>query len=308
MTGLQIRKIPFRFDDTVPFQWNPENPEFGLVANAIGVLVVAMEKMIVSVTRKVMPRIRNPEVKAEADPFLRQEALHSRAHQLHLAALVKRWPGLQQTIDEVDESFRTLEREHDLDYCVAYIAALEATFPPLFKMILDHRDALLSPGDARVASLFAWHFVEEIEHRSSALILFDEVVGDPKVRLRVVGPALSHAVGLYVAILEGFDRHVPFEDRLVEAKLLVPKTSWVRELRARLPLPGSRRSSRYPTAFGCVPSGELALTLARLLRSQLPSHRPADEPVPDFADTWFEAYARGIDMTRFEGRAARGAG
>ncbi len=166
MTDLQIRKIPFRFDDTVPFQWNPENPEFGLVANAIGVLVVAMEKMIVSVTRKVMPRIRNPEVKAEADAFLRQEALHSRAHQLHLAALVERWPGLQQTNDEVDESFRRLEREHDLDGCVAYIAALEATFPALFELSLEHRDALLSPGDARVASLFASHFVEESKARA----------------------------------------------------------------------------------------------------------------------------------------------
>lgn len=307
MTDLQIRKIPFRFDDTVPFQWNPENPEFGLVANAIGVLVVAMEKMIVSVTKKVMPRIRNPEVRSEAEAFLRQEALHSRAHQLHLASLVKRWPGLAQTIDEVDESFRTLEREHDLDFCVAYIAALEATFPPLFKMILDHRDALLSPGDARVASLFAWHFVEEIEHRSSALIVFEEVVGDPKVRLRVVGPALSHAVGLYVRILEGFDRHVPLEDRLVEARQLVPSASWVRELRTRLPFVGRRLEGSYPTAFGCVPSSELALTFARLVRSQLPSHRPADEPTPRWAETWLEAYGRGVDMTRFEGRAPRGA-
>lgn len=35
-----------------------------------------------------------------------------------------------------------------------------------------------APGDARVASLFMWHFVEEIEHRSSAPILYDAVVRD----------------------------------------------------------------------------------------------------------------------------------
>ena len=57
MSNLKLRNIPFRFDDTVPFQWNPSNPEFGLVANCIGFLIVSMEKMIVSVVRKVLPRI-----------------------------------------------------------------------------------------------------------------------------------------------------------------------------------------------------------------------------------------------------------
>ncbi len=44
--------------------------------------------------------------------------------------------------------------------------ALEATFPALFELSLEHRDALLSPGDARVASLFASHFVEESKARA----------------------------------------------------------------------------------------------------------------------------------------------
>lgn len=305
MTDLKIRSIPFRFDDSVRFQWNEENPEFGLVANAIGVLVVSMEKMIVSVVRKVLPRITDPEVAEEARAFLRQEAVHSRAHQLHLRALVARHPGLRETMDEVDESFEKLERENTVEFLVAYIAALEATFPPLFKMILDHHEALLAPGDARVASLFAWHFVEEIEHRSSALIIFDAVVADPLYRLRVVGPALSHAVGLYVSILDGFERHVPLEDRLVETRNLVPRHAWFREIGARLPLPRRNpqlTASRYPSAFQAVPAGELALTFARLVRSQLPNHRPADEPVPRWADTWLQAYERGLDMTQFEGR------
>ncbi|MFO0696666.1 MAG: metal-dependent hydrolase [Polyangiales bacterium] len=301
MTDLKIRKIPFRFDDTTPFQWNPENPEFGLVANAIGMLVISMEKMIVSVVRKVMPRIHDPDAAAEAQAFLRQEALHSRAHQQHLQSLLGRYPGLAETIQEVDSSFRRIEEDNTLEFCVAYIAALEATFPPLFKMILDNHEALLAPGDARVASLFAWHFVEEIEHRSSALVVYDAVVGDPFYRLRVVVPAFTHAAGLFATLIEGFERHVPLEDRLVEAYPLLPSRSWSREITARLPLVGSRFRGRYPTAFGAVPGAELAITVARLLRSQLPYHKPADEPLPRWAETWFDAYERGVDMTTFEG-------
>jgi hypothetical protein len=30
MSDLKIRRIPFSFDETVPFQWHPTNPKFGL--------------------------------------------------------------------------------------------------------------------------------------------------------------------------------------------------------------------------------------------------------------------------------------
>lgn len=306
MTDLKIRKLPFRFDDPVPFQWNRSNPEFGLVANAIGFLVVAFEDVIVSVVRQVLPRIEDPAVVAEANAFLRQEALHSRAHQLHIAALVRRYPGLAETLAHARSRYQRLLDENSLEFLVAYTAALEATFPPLFKMILDHRDELLSPGDARVASLFAWHFVEEIEHRSSALILYDAIVRDPSYRLRVVGPAFAHAAGVYTEILESFDQHVPFEDRLVETSRVVPHRAWIHEIGVRVPWLARFTRGTYPTAFQPVPTLELARTYARLLLSQLPHHRPAEEPVPEFADRWFEAYERGVDMTRFEGSPTPG--
>ena len=44
-------------------------------------------------------------------------------------------------------------------------------------MMLDNEETLFRPGDDRVASLFMWHFVEEVEHRSSALVIYDAVVG-----------------------------------------------------------------------------------------------------------------------------------
>jgi predicted metal-dependent hydrolase len=304
MSNLKVRNIPFRFDESVPFQWNPSNPEFGLIANCIGFLIVAMEKMIVSVVHKVLPRIRDPAAAEETLAFLRQEGLHARAHRLHIRALVSRYPGLHETVDAIDASFRRLEAERPVEFLLAYIAALEATFPPFFKLILDHRASLLAPGDPRVASLFAWHFVEEIEHRASALLVYDAIVGDPYYRLRVVGPALAHAVGLFGVILDGFERHVPLADRLVETRRLSPRHSWFREIRARLPGLARPREA-HPTAFHAVPAAALANTAFRLLRAQLPHHRPADEPVPRWTETWYAAYERGDDMTTFEGTWAR---
>ncbi len=45
---------------------------------------------------------------------------------------------------------------------LAYVADTEATFTPSFKLMLDNEKTLFRPGDDRVASLFLWHFVEEV--------------------------------------------------------------------------------------------------------------------------------------------------
>ena len=86
MTDLTIRRIPFRFDETTPLQWNPSNPRFGLMTDGVSILAIAFEKFIVTVLREVIPTITDPEVAEEAAAFLRQEAGHAKAHRLHLKA------------------------------------------------------------------------------------------------------------------------------------------------------------------------------------------------------------------------------
>ena len=95
MTDLQIRKILFDFDDDVPFVWNPSNPEFAIMCNAVGILAIAFEKFVVATMAKAMPLIEDPEMRAEADAFTRQEGQHSRMHRRHVAALIRTYPGVQ---------------------------------------------------------------------------------------------------------------------------------------------------------------------------------------------------------------------
>ena len=117
MTKLVVRKIPWEFDASVPFMWQPANPNFGLFCNAFTFIAVPFER---------------------------------------------------------------------------YIANLEATFTPLFKVILDNRDSLFGGGDTRVASLMMWHFVEEIEHRSSGLKLCRHINPNPWYRVRHIRGTFNH--------------------------------------------------------------------------------------------------------------------
>src|SRR3954468_21263437 len=309
MTDLEVRKIDFGFDDTIPFQWLPSHPKFGLMADAISVIAIAFEKFIVASTRRAIPLIQDPLVVAEAEAFLRQEAQHAKNHRKHVAALVRQYPGLQQTVDAAVASFDHLLETEPLEFQLAYTADLEATFTPIFKVMLDHEDVLFRPGDERVASLFLWHFSEEVEHRSSALIIFDAVVGNRWYRTRATRKVFRHVMRLYRDILAGFDEHVPEADRRAEYRHVSPDGVRREEMLGRLPVPSAvrRRLGMFPPSpFAPASNVEMLVLVYRLALSQVPHHRPQKEPLPAFADSWHEAYAGGRDVTRFYSSCAAG--
>ena len=201
---------------------------------------------------------------------------------------------------------RRTDREQPVEFHAAYIANLEATFTPLFKVILDNRDALFGGGDQRVASLMMWHFVEEIEHRSSGLILYRHLSPDPWYRVKHIRETFRHISAMAANIAAAFDEHIPFEDRGASARELMSPALLVDEFK----IPRARRSAQTrphpgaPTLFNAVPTGHLAKMVWRLALSQTPNHDPADQPLPRWADTWMREYERGTDMTAFFGTTA----
>jgi predicted metal-dependent hydrolase len=295
MTHLQVRRPRFDFTDDVPFVWNPQNPAFSFNMNATSLIIIGFEQLIVSAVQEAKPLITDPGVADEATAFLRQEAQHSSSHRKHVAALIERYPGLQDTLDETLASFDRLTATTPLAYRLAYIADLEATFTPAFKLMLDNEDTLFRPGDDRVASLFLWHFVEEVEHRSSALIIYDAVVGKRWHRLRVLPRVVKHLLGVMELIADGVNSHVPLADRHVDARTLLPSFTIAQALRGK--------HSDVPAPFAEVALKEKLVAGTRVLLSQTPFHDPAQEPLPEFAARWFDRYDSGGDVVRWYGSA-----
>lgn len=296
MTDLEIRRIRFDFDGDVPFNWNADNPAFSTYMNVVSVMAVCFEKMLVSAIREAMPHVTDTSVADEAEAFLRQEAQHANAHRQHLRALVRRHPGLQETLDAAVGAYDHLTDTTPLNFRLAYIADLEATFTPFFKMLLDNEATLFRPGDERVASLLMWHFVEEVEHRSSALIIYDAVVADKLYRMRVLPRVVRHLLQVSTGVFESINANVPLSERGVDARDFAPLrgiAGKVRELTSKRDLDSVRR---VKPALHTVPWKQKLGTAARVLMSQTPLHDPAKEPLPTFADRWFQRYNRGDDV------------
>ncbi len=146
------------------------------------------------------------------------------------------------------KAFGDLTAETPLKYRLAYTADLEATFTPVFKLMLDHDATLFAPGDDRVASLFLWHFVEEVEHRSSALIIYDAVADDPWYRMRVAPSIFNHVWAVLKVACEGFNKHVPLEERQIDAMSMFGMQARKKAAAAKsFRSPRRRTTGRWPT-------------------------------------------------------------
>lgn len=295
MTALEVRRPKFDFTGEVPWEWNPANPQFSFFMNATSIIAICFEQMIVAAVQEATPLITDPEAAAEATAFLRQEAQHSSTHRKHVAALIRRYPGLAKTLDDAIASFDHVTKTTPLKFRLAYIADLEATFTPSFKMMLDNEATLFRPGDDRVASLLMWHFVEEVEHRSSALVVYDAAIGDSWYRIRALPAVVRHLMGVMRIIAEGVNDAVPEADRKVDARTLLPTFGMQHSLKQRF----GRRAASTPNAFATVPRRERLIAAGRVLMSQTPFHDPANDKLPEFADRWFAHWKAGGDVTRW---------
>jgi len=305
MTDLIVRKLRFAFASAdVPFVWNETNPAFSAMANAVSFLAVGFEKMIGQMIPEAMPHISDPAIAEEADAFVRQEGQHSMAHRQHVKGLIRAYPALKHTLDKVIAAYDEMSATTPLKYRLAYTADLEATFTPAFKLMLDHDDTLFAPGDDRVASLFLWHFVEEVEHRSSALLIYDAVVDDPWYRMRVAPSIFKHVMEVLKMASEDFNTYVPLADRKVDAMSTFRIHRRKKAFLQRFPFLHTRYDGPFANAFAGLPLREQAAAISGVVRSQIPGHNPAHEALPALAQEWFDRYESGYDVTRWYGAAS----
>lgn len=266
MSNLIVRQIPFEFDG-VDFIWNPRNPEFALFANILSFQTIGFERFIGKSMRSVRDRVTDPELLAELIDFDAQEMTHSKAHFAHVRSMVKEYPTLQTVFDTCIADFDRKWRASSLEYRLAYSAIIEASSLPLYRIVIQHRAKLLEGGDPRVAALLLWHFCEEIEHRSSALRVYNHVVGKPFLRLCLFPDVGRHLAENLRRIASGIVEHVP-----------------------------QARGLDLRRAMTGIPRWAKLKMIVSLFTSQSPFYDPAKGSLPAYCDIWARRYAGGEDM------------
>lgn len=204
-----------RFDlSRSPLHWIPHDPEAAYIINSIHLLLPAGEFWFCRVYNKALPLVRNAKLKDDVQGFVRQEALHARAHESALEDYF-RAHGIEidSVLQVANFVFGRLLEERPLGrgflarrlekwqlrQRLAIIAAIEHYTCVLGKWVLE-AESLDAPGiDPVMLDLFRWHGAEEVEHRHVAHELHEHLggsVAERRLWAVVAFPALLGLVAI----------------------------------------------------------------------------------------------------------------
>lgn len=179
---LVQRKVRFDFSDT-PLHWVPGEAEASQVMNVLHMLLPSGELWFCRLYNKALPLVSDARLRDDVQGFIRQEAMHSRAHDGAIQRYLSRFDiDSKPFTDKMDFLFERLLCDYPLGQnrltraldgwwlrqrC-AIIAAVEHFTCVLGKWVLEARELDRRGSDPVMLDLLRWHGAEEVEHRSVA--------------------------------------------------------------------------------------------------------------------------------------------
>ena len=185
---LKARRVQFDFDNT-PLHWLKDDPFSTHVINGIHLLLPAGELWFCRVYNQALPLVSDDQLRADVEGFIRQEAVHSRAHSKAQLYLERHGLSVDEYVQRVEWLFGTFlgEAPFGLTFLqrkaiqkqwlvlrVGLIAAIEHFTGVLGQWAMDN-DTWEQNGDPAMVDLFKWHLAEEVEHRTVAFDLFEHL-------------------------------------------------------------------------------------------------------------------------------------
>ena len=188
----QVRRPGFSFAD-LPRRWLGGRLATHQV-NAANLLFPAGERFFCRSVAHYLPQV-SADLRRRAGGLLGQEARHGLEHEAFFRALEAQGYELQGWLERYERlAYGRIEGATGPALHLATTSALEHYTAVL--AVLALRDGLLDDADERARALLFWHAAEEIEHRSVAFDVLQEV--DPRWTLRLAGFLMA------LATLNGF--------------------------------------------------------------------------------------------------------
>ncbi|MBA55946.1 MAG: metal-dependent hydrolase [Pseudomonadales bacterium] len=180
--GIKVRRMDFDFKDDIPDFWYDHDALLTMFLTALSATFPEGEKQFIQSVRNFQDQISDPELKKQIRAFIGQEAHHSKEHDA-LNDLMKRkgFPVLriEKRMTKMAQWMRdnwSRERQLANTVCAEHITAIMADF---FMTKAPEELEKLAP---ELRKIWAWHVIEETEHKAVAFDVYQQVVDDQWLR------------------------------------------------------------------------------------------------------------------------------
>lgn len=176
-----VRRPGFDFSKNVPMWWWDNDPFKTLLLAALSSSFPPGERFFIDSVRHYQSQITDPELQKAVRGFIGQEAHHSREHEALNGFLQERGINLARLEKEIAD-FMNLLRKLSPERQLAHTVAVEHFTALMAEEFLLKYDAL-DEMDPHMAPIWAWHAIEESEHKAVAFDVYKAIGGSEFTRL-----------------------------------------------------------------------------------------------------------------------------
>ena len=178
----KVRQPEFDLAEDVPRYWWDNDPAKTLLLAAMSSGFPPGERFFIDTVRHYQDQITDPELKAAIKGFIGQEAHHSKEHKALNGFLGDRGINLERLESDVQVFMNWMRKNLSPERQLAHTVAVEHFTALMAEEFLLKYDAL-EEMDPRMAPIWAWHAIEESEHKAVAFDVYKAVGGSEFVRV-----------------------------------------------------------------------------------------------------------------------------
>lgn len=260
---LEVRKIPFAFDEAIDAVWNKQKPEWSHMVNGASLTMPYLEPFMIRTMREAVKQVASKKLKSDIQGFIAQEGQHYQNHRKYNEVLkASGYEDLAQVENEMTRDYERFQKK-SLKWRLAYTAGFETMTIGITEWMVEKRQLLFRGADPTVSSLVLWHMVEETEHKNVALDLFYELYG---------GSYFTRVYGLLIG-----SGHVIKLTRRAYIRMLKRDGLW-----------SSWKSRKRLYSMVCQSFWNIG---PAILRAVVPGYHPSKVRDPDWVEKWAYAYS-----------------
>lgn len=181
MTSITVRRSRFKAEHLQRHYFARQSPLMSHLLTALSMTFPSGEQFFVHSVRQVREQVTDSELQRHISGFIGQEAMHSQAHAQFNAAIEADDYRLQVYEQQMHDGMATLKSRSPRRQLAATVAYEH--FTALIAGHLLSHPHLFNGFDDNMRQLWLWHALEELEHKSVAFEVYQQVFGKNKLSL-----------------------------------------------------------------------------------------------------------------------------